>query len=289
MMLSLFVFALVAFLIVCSSTICSASTQTAVITGSAGGLGKALAGHFASLSCNVVVTARDSVRAEAVAACIGTAHTHPFALDVTDAKSIDTFKRRCCSQLAAGGDDHLMLFNNAGVCIEGQGREVFERTMAVNFWGALAVTKAVLPSMLAAGKGSVVCVSSGDGELACLSSALQRELKQAENTEAVKAVVQHAVDLAGVAGVEHAFGATPAYSVSKAALNAVVRLEGEVLMQQNVALTAVCPGDVATAMCSNPQAAISPELAAKEVAMIGLHPKKFMGGLFYREREVIPW
>ncbi len=88
-----------------------------------------------------------------------------------------------------------------------------------------------------------------------------------------------------------AFGDTPAYSVSKAALNALTRILAAEETDGLVGIRAICPGDVDTRMCMLPSGSeiLSPEQAAMDVVYVATHPLQFPSGLFYRARERIDW
>src|SRR4029078_9207142 len=64
-----------------------------------------------------------------------------------------------------------VLVNNAGISLDGFDADVARRTLAVNFFGPLQVTEALLP--LISDGGGVVMVSSGMGELAGLDPRLE--------------------------------------------------------------------------------------------------------------------
>lgn len=125
------------------------------------------------------------------------ASVHP--LDVTNPQSVDRFQRSCVRDYLGGKVD--ILFNNAGVCLQGQGHAVLESTLGVNFFGALRVIEACLPalkgmnpSVLACdvpvrqdlGSATVVWITSGDGELCFLGSKWQAILEQASCVEVGK-------------------------------------------------------------------------------------------------------
>ncbi|CAN0452776.1 unnamed protein product, partial [Laminaria digitata] len=93
---------------------------------------------------------------------------------------------------------------------------------------------------------------------------------------------------------ELAFGPTPAYSLSKAAANAVVRAWAPHLSsERGVRLVAVCPGDVLTRMTSEEELArgegVSPKEAAVAVVDVALRAEEFPAGGFYRGGEEIGW
>jgi len=133
--------------------------STWFITGCSTGLGRALAAAVLGRGDNAVVTARDAATVGDLAGAYpGTAL--PVSLDVTDAAQV----------AAAVGAAHErfgdidVLVNNAGygyraAVEEGDDADV-ERLFATNFFGPVALIKAVLPGMRARRSGAIVNVSS---------------------------------------------------------------------------------------------------------------------------------
>ncbi|WP_405163578.1 SDR family oxidoreductase [Nocardia sp. NBC_01499] len=135
-----------------------------LITGASSGIGLATAHAVARRGATVLMVARgkddladaaDSVRAEG-----GVAHDYPC--DITDADGVETLVQTILTE--HGHVDYLV--NNAGRSIR---RSVlnstdrmhdFERTMAVNYFGAVRLILALLPSMRARRFGHVVNISS---------------------------------------------------------------------------------------------------------------------------------
>jgi NAD(P)-dependent dehydrogenase (short-subunit alcohol dehydrogenase family) len=132
---------------------------TWLITGCSTGLGRALATAALQRGNNVVVTARDP---ESVAD-IGRDHPESslaLALDVTDGGQIAAAV--ATAQARFGGID--VLVNNAGygyraAVEEGEPDDV-QRLFDTNFFGVVALTKAVLPAMRARRSGTIVNISS---------------------------------------------------------------------------------------------------------------------------------
>jgi NAD(P)-dependent dehydrogenase (short-subunit alcohol dehydrogenase family) len=154
--------------------------STWLITGCSTGLGRALAEAVLDAGDHVVVTAR---RAESVEDLAG---AYPntalaLALDVTDQEQVTDVVRQ--SQARFGRVD--VLVNNAGygyraAVEEGDDADV-ERLFATNFFGPVAMIKAVLPGMRARRSGAIVNVSSigarmcppGSGYYVAAKSALE--------------------------------------------------------------------------------------------------------------------
>ena len=186
-----------------------------------------------------------------------------------------------------------VVFNNAAVCVEGNTADVLKSTLDVNYYGALRVARA-FNSMGQGESGcrTVINISSGDGELTYLSSHLQQAFERVNTLDQIddllKRIAQnHATDMS-----EIAFGPTPAYSLSKAAMNAMTRVtgtSGACHEFANTRVIAVCPGDVDTAMCTDLANAISPLGAADDVVWAAFHTGDCPSGGFFRARCPIPW
>jgi len=141
--------------------------KVCLITGAGSGIGRASAVLFAAEGASVAVADIDLVGADATTALIvgqgGSART--YAVDVTDPGSTEA--------LAAAVVDDFgridVLFNNAGIAGVGllheTSVELWDRVMAVNVRGVFLVARAVLPYMIAAGRGSIVNMSSTIAEI----------------------------------------------------------------------------------------------------------------------------
>lgn len=129
---------------------------TWLITGCSSGLGRALAEAVLARGDNAVVTARD----EAALKDLASDRSLPLALDVTDPAQVTAAVRQ--AQDRFGEID--VLVNNAGygyraAVEEGDDADV-QRLFATNFFGAVAMIKAVLPGMRARRSGTILNISS---------------------------------------------------------------------------------------------------------------------------------
>ncbi|MEV4349943.1 oxidoreductase [Actinoplanes sp. NPDC049596] len=153
---------------------------TWLITGCSTGLGRALAEAVLDSGDNAVVTARDvAAVADLAAAHPGTARA--VALDVTDPGQIAAAVGE--AETRFGGVD--VLVNNAGygyrAAIEEADEADVQRLFATNFFGAVAMIKAVLPGMRVRRSGSILNISSigaricppGSGYYAASKAALE--------------------------------------------------------------------------------------------------------------------
>jgi NADP-dependent 3-hydroxy acid dehydrogenase YdfG len=135
------------------------SRGTAVVTGASSGIGAATARHLAEAGFDVVVGARRLDRLAALAEAIG---GRALELDVTSPASVDAF--------AAAVGDCTVLVNNAGGAVGMQpiasaDVEAWRAMFEVNVLGTLQMTKALLPALVASGRGHVVVVSSTAGRI----------------------------------------------------------------------------------------------------------------------------
>jgi len=139
-------------------------TQTVLITGASSGFGRAFALEALRLGHNVVATAR-SVERVADLATIAPDRVLPLALDVdrpeSFAAAIDAVTGRF------GGID--VLINNAGYglvgALEETSAEEWQALFRTNLFGAVEMTRAVLPVMRAQGRGGIVNISSMGGQM----------------------------------------------------------------------------------------------------------------------------
>ena len=137
--------------------------RTVLVSGAAGGLGEALCRRFSHLGANIVALDHDETRLHALAGALRDAwRVLAVPADVTDAAAC---QQAVASALAEYG--HLdVLVNNAGIShrslLVDTDPAVIRRVMEVNFFGALHLTHAALPALLAQ-RGAIVAVSSVAG------------------------------------------------------------------------------------------------------------------------------
>jgi NADP-dependent 3-hydroxy acid dehydrogenase YdfG len=138
------------------------SRATAVVTGASSGIGAATARRLVHEGYDVWAGARRRERLDALQEELG-AQLHPVTLDVTSASS-------AAGLAAAVGGSLNVLVNNAGGAFgmdqiadadPADWRAMFE----VNVIGALQVTQALLPALVASGQGHVVVMGSTAGHI----------------------------------------------------------------------------------------------------------------------------
>lgn len=136
-----------------------------LITGSSSGIGLVTAVELARRGWTALATMRDPARGDRLrqaAERAGVAERVRIeALDVTDRASIDAAVPRLLD--AAGGALEAVV-HNAGVAAAGAFEDLpddqIRRVMETNFFGVLALTRALLPTFRAQRRGRVVVVSS---------------------------------------------------------------------------------------------------------------------------------
>jgi NAD(P)-dependent dehydrogenase (short-subunit alcohol dehydrogenase family) len=169
-------------------------------------------------------------------------------LDVADEDSV---------RAAAREIDALdILVNNAAILYDTWARgatadldEVHE-ALETNLFGAWRTTQAFLPQLRRSAHARVVNVSSEGGSLASMS------------------------------------GGTPAYSVSKAALNALTKILAAELRRDGILVNAVCPGWTDTDMG---QGGRPVEQGAASVVWAAELPDDGPTGGFFRDGRPLPW
>jgi NAD(P)-dependent dehydrogenase (short-subunit alcohol dehydrogenase family) len=153
--------------------------RTAVVTGAAGGIGRAIAISLAQRGCHLALADIDEAALAHTADEIGslrsevqdainqdTIRISRHHLDVSDRAAVAALP----AQVAAehGGAD--ILVNNAGVALGGTFVEVaesdFDWLFGINFWGVVQMTRAFLPLLHKSEEARLVNVSSLFGLIA---------------------------------------------------------------------------------------------------------------------------
>lgn len=188
----------------------------ALVTGANRGIGREVVRLLARDGFTAILGARDPDKGEAAAAELrGQDLEVEFRrVDVADAQSVKALGEALASDL--GRLD--VLVNNAAVHYDTWQRgveadlDVVREALETNVLGAWRTAQACVPLLRRSPHGRLVNVSSGAGSLAGMGAG------------------------------------APAYSVSKAALNAMTRILAAELRDDGVLVNAVCPGWVATDM-----------------------------------------
>lgn len=225
------------------------------MTGGNRGIGLEVCRQLAQHNHIVILGSRDDTKGrEAAREVSGDGLTIiPCQLDVTDLESIEQVR----SHVATDYGRLDVLVNNAATLYDSwqdaidadlaQVREAFE----TNALGAWHMVRAFLPLMRKSRHARVVNVSSESGSLASMGAG------------------------------------TPAYSVSKAALNALTRILAAELRRDRILVNAVCPGWVATDMGGPGGRPV--EKGAASVVWAALLQDNGPTGGFFRDGRPVPW
>jgi NAD(P)-dependent dehydrogenase (short-subunit alcohol dehydrogenase family) len=232
------------------------SGSVALVTGANRGIGFEVVRQLARLGFSVILGARDARKGDEAAASLALDGLKVFAsrLDVTDERGVEESR-----SWVAGRFGRLdVLVNNAGVLYDTWQRaenadfRTVREAFETNTLGAWRVSKAFIPLLRGSARGRVVNVSSESGSLASMG------------------------------------GGTPAYSVSKAALNALTRMLADELRRERILVNSVCPGWVATEM-GGAGAPRTPEEGAAGIVWAATLPDGGPTGGFFRDGEPLPW
>jgi NAD(P)-dependent dehydrogenase (short-subunit alcohol dehydrogenase family) len=142
--------------------------RTAVVTGAASGIGRAIVVSLARRGCNLALADIDEVGMQGTAEMIqdNGVRVSRHRLDVADRIAVAEFPAVVAAQ--HGGVD--VLVNNAGVAVGGTFEQVseedFEWLFEINFWGVVRMTRAFLPLLRASEDARVVNLSSVYGLVA---------------------------------------------------------------------------------------------------------------------------
>jgi len=144
------------------------NNKTAIVTGGASNIGKAIAEGFAEEGANVVVADIDKKQAERVVKELnkmGDGDAIFFETDVTDATQVEQLAAQTLERF--GQID--ILVNNAGWTANGlflnKPVSDFEREIAINLWGPINCIRAVAPSMIDRSYGKIITIGSDAGRV----------------------------------------------------------------------------------------------------------------------------
>ncbi len=141
--------------------------MTILITGASSGIGRDAALALARAGHHVIAAARRLPALEALRDEAPTGTITPLQLDVDDPASIAAAALRIDELTSGRGLDALV--NNAGFATAGALAELSDADLRAQFetnvFGLMAITRAVLPAMMARGSGRIVNVSSVSGRV----------------------------------------------------------------------------------------------------------------------------
>ena len=183
-----------------------------IVTGAAGGIGRAVAEHLLAQGATVIVAdLKEAAVTAAVEALGAPGRCYPLAMDVGSVNSVGA--GIAASERLLGRIDGLV--NCAAIVLHADplaiSRADWQRQFEINLFGAYEASRLVAKSMIAAGtRGAIVSIASEAGKKGHVESL--------------------------------------AYSASKAGLISMTRMLSEALAIHDINVNCICPGGVATPM-----------------------------------------
>jgi NAD(P)-dependent dehydrogenase (short-subunit alcohol dehydrogenase family) len=231
--------------------------RVGLVSGGNRGIGFEVVRQLAALGHTVILGSRDLAKGEAAASAIGDGNPGRVIaarLDVTDPAGVEHLVNEIDRRFGALD----VLINNAAIHydtwqtavaadVEGVVREAFE----TNLLGVWRMIRACGPLMRRNRFGRIVNVSSGAGAISSMGAG------------------------------------TPAYSASKAALNALTIIVADELRDSGILVNAVCPGWVATEMGGAGGRPVAEGAAG--IVWAATLPHGGPTGGFFRDRKPISW
>ncbi len=227
--------------------------HVALVSGANRGIGREVVRQLAVRGVTTILGSRDEEKGRTAAEGID-GEVVVRRLDVTDEKGIQNLAHEVEEEF--GRLD--VLVNNAGVSMDSGRRgvnadlDVVRETLELNLFGAWRLCEAFVPLMQRNNYGRIVNVSSGMGALNEMG------------------------------------GGSPAYRVSKTALNALTRILASELRGSGILVNSVCPGWVRTDMGGS-GASRSVEEGADTLVWAATLADNGPTGGFFRDRRPIPW
>jgi NAD(P)-dependent dehydrogenase (short-subunit alcohol dehydrogenase family) len=232
--------------------------RVAVVTGASRGIGLEICRQLGRRGgIRVYLTARNEAKGNAAAQTLRDEgiDVEFYPLDVTSEQSVKLFAgwlegtcKRCD-----------ILVNNAGILADPRGSRfldsrpaTYRQTLETNVFGPLLLIQALVPLMMKNRYGRIVNISSAQGQLSDM----------------------------GVG--------TPAYRISKAALNALTCVLAAELTGSGILVNSMCPGWVRTDM-GGPGAPRTVQQGADTAIWLATLPDNGASGGFFRDRMPIPW
>ncbi|MCC7009770.1 MAG: SDR family NAD(P)-dependent oxidoreductase [Acidobacteria bacterium] len=235
----------------------TAQPRVALVTGANRGLGFETARQLLARGLVVVLTGRDIRALERARRSLPDADQHRAIVVAMEVTSVDSIAEARQAVTALAGRIDIVV-NIAAILVGEHDAPLsiaardYRGTVETNLFGVIEVCRAFVPAMAHAGYGRVVNVSSGAGQLATMSAY------------------------------------APAYSISKAAVNAFTRVLADSYRGDGVLVNAADPGWVRTDMGGR-SAPRSVQEGADTVVWLATLPDGGPTGGFFRDRRAIDW
>jgi NAD(P)-dependent dehydrogenase (short-subunit alcohol dehydrogenase family) len=171
--------------------------KTALVSGAAGGIGRAIALAFAEADAAVACIDIEDAGAAETARLITEKGGRAFARHCDVASESDTLSAATAANEAFGRLDILVSgaapHDRGGTVIE-TSRAEWERVLAVNLTGSFLLARAVLPLMVAGGGGSIILIASQLGRVGSAGRAAYCATKGALIQLAKVMAIDHAAE-----------------------------------------------------------------------------------------------
>jgi NAD(P)-dependent dehydrogenase (short-subunit alcohol dehydrogenase family) len=227
--------------------------RVALVSGANRGIGREIVRQLAEMGITTILGSRDEEKGRTAAEGMN-GNVVVKRLDVIDEDSVDRL-----TSFVEGEFERLdILVNNAGIANDSGQRGVdadlgsVREALEANLLGAWRLCKVFVPLMQRNGYGRIVNISSGMGALNDMG------------------------------------GGSPAYRVSKTALNALTRILASELRGSGILVNSVCPGWVRTDMGGS-DASRSVEEGADTPIWAATLPDNGPTGGFFRDRRPVSW
>lgn len=234
----------------------TASKRVALVTGANRGIGLEVCRQLAQQNYQVILSSRDEKKGKKAVEMLlqGFSNIDYHQLDISQTQSVETLKEWILTTY--GRLD--VLINNAAINYDtwqqplNANLEECKQTVDVNLFGAWRMCQAFIPLMQQNDYGRVVNVSSGSGMLSGMGSE------------------------------------TPAYGISKAALNVLTIKLAKELKNSGILINSVCPGWVKTDM-GGQHAPRSVEEGAQSILWAATLADDGPSGGFFRDGIKLAW
>lgn len=221
--------------------------KVVLITGASSGLGEALAHKFFAAGCKVILASRRVTELERVKDDLmqsvpqPSGHHVPAVLQL-DLADLSTITEK--AQQALRIHDRIdILVNSGGISYRGEACdtsvEVDVKLMMVNYFGHVALTKAILPSMIDMRDGTIVAISSVQGKIGLpfrSAYAASKHATQAFFDSLLAEVAQYDV---------HVCIVSPGYIRTNLSMNALTGTGAVYGVMDETTATGMAPEDVA--------------------------------------------
>lgn len=227
-------------------------TSTVLVTGGNRGIGREIVRGYAKQGLKVLLGCRnEDAGLEAKKDIVG-GDVHVIPLDLNNEQQLVESVTR--AQAVYGDID--ILINNAGFLTEQDWQNVttddMRQAMQVHVYGPLSLIQQVLPAMIENNYGRIVNVSSTYGAF------------------------------------DQQINGPIAYSMSKAALNALTVNIAQHVDESNVKINAMSPGWVHTRL-GGKEGTRTPQKGAETAIWLGLLDEDGPTGQFFKDKKIVPW